>query len=177
MTDHLEIAPMNDKFALDIGDFGKLALLRRISRCVKAQLGVHWYYTGNAGDQPKAGNAGDRPITFRYLDNPKTYSNCDEELFNNIFSMVAEGKRSVKAIDESQLLPTHASFLNLMNFPNQAQTAIRQKHWDETLNAAYKALTDAKWIFFDPDDGMICSPRKGFTKKALKNVYKEVLLP
>lgn len=87
---------MQDRYAGDIGDFGKLALLRALSPGRK--LGICWYLCTSEGE---ANNDGKHTA---YLKQPERFRELDPEVFDTLGALV-RGLRSVAALEETRLLP------------------------------------------------------------------------
>ena len=63
---------MNNRFVGDIGDYVKLAILRRLA--LDRRLGVAWWFTD---DEPPSAHQGHR----EYLERPQQWRHFDAELF------------------------------------------------------------------------------------------------
>jgi hypothetical protein len=76
---------MQDRYAGDIGDFGKFALLRALEGA-GLSVGVNWYKTDTAPDEnTPMGNT-----EFR-----KNMSQCDPELYEKLNSIFENEPRSI----------------------------------------------------------------------------------
>lgn len=86
---------MQNRYTGDIGDFGKLGLLRQLS-AAGFRIGVDWYLT------PDEKHNGDgRHI--QYLQN-KSFAACDRELWRGLGEIISSGVRQVAALERSELL-------------------------------------------------------------------------
>ena len=136
---------MQDRYAGDIGDFVKYALLRALSS--GARLGVAWYL------HPKEGGSGDGRHTA-YLERPEEWRGFDEELFDSLRRIVAMGTRSVAAVQSASVLG-NAVFadesLDLADVPVNRRTAWR-RDWFERVR---ERLDDCDLVFADPDNGLV----------------------
>jgi hypothetical protein len=89
---------MQDRYVGNVGDFGKLALLR----CLMPgrRLAVCWYLTGSENDgKPGKG--------FDYLDRPDEFRHLAPEIYDALRNIVAgacAGARGVTALESSGLL-------------------------------------------------------------------------
>ena len=82
---------MQDRYAGDVGDFGKFSLLRTLCRDDNNKLGVVWYRF------PDESHNGDgRHID--YISNPQ-YNACDKELVKCL-SKVITGERSIAHLEK-----------------------------------------------------------------------------
>src|SRR4051812_47991994 len=85
---------MQDRYAGDVGDFVKLALLRALAPGMK--LGVAWYL------YPDEGHNEDGKHTA-YLQQPSRWRSLDEELFDQLKAVIGSG-RSVGALEGANVL-------------------------------------------------------------------------
>ena len=90
---------MQNRYTGDIGDFGKLGLLRQLSR-TGLSIGVNWYLT------PDETHNGDGQHTGYLKDD--AFRACDEQLWSVLGEIVGEGKRQVSALERPDIL--QASF-------------------------------------------------------------------
>ncbi|MFD2676003.1 hypothetical protein [Camelimonas lactis] len=134
---------MQDRYAGDIGDYVKLALLRTLSS--GRALGVAWYL------YPDEGHNGDGRHT-RYLQQPEKWRALDPELFDALARVVDAG-RSVKAIEASGLMSAtyHGAPLTSGSLPWQRRSGWRAA-WFESLQSA---MQSADIVFADPDNGLV----------------------
>jgi hypothetical protein len=86
---------LQNKYAGDVGDFGKLGLLRQISD-FGLSIGVNWYL------MPDDGNNDGKHIA--YLHAPR-FLGCDDELHQSLHDIVQNQKRCVRSIEAAALLP------------------------------------------------------------------------
>src|SRR5512140_547619 len=87
---------MQDRYAGDVGDFGKFAVLRALA--TDRALGVCWYRCSGAGE---ANNDG-RHVA--YLDQPERYRALDPGAFDAMANVV-RSERSLGALEACGLLP------------------------------------------------------------------------
>lgn len=87
---------MQDRYAGDIGDYMKLAILRRLGE--GQQLGVLWWLYPD-----EAHNADGKHVS--YLAKPEIWRSRDPNLFDALKMIVAEKRRNVAALDAAQLFP------------------------------------------------------------------------
>ena len=143
---------MQDRYAGDVGDFGKFSLLRTLSEAIDSRLGVVWYRF------PDESHNGDgRHVD--YINKPQ-YSACDKELVMHL-SKVVYGERSVAHLEQLNILPNDTVYFSeILDFhliyPTQTKTdkaerRIGRLRW---LADAVKAVEKSKIIFVDPDNGL-----------------------
>ena len=145
---------MQDRYAGDIGDYGKFALLR----AMEAQGltgGVNWYLAKTLPSEIHDDGK------YRI---PAQYENLNPELsaaLNRIFDL--REARSVQALEQARLL---ASSL----FVNEAvpREIEQRKVWHQT---ALARLADCDIVFMDPDNGMNVKSVKPGSQKSPKYVW------
>lgn len=86
---------MQNRYTGDIGDFGKLGILRQLNQA-GLSVGVNWYLTPD-----ETHNGDGRHI--EYLQK-RDFSNCDETLWCALKQIVNSGLRQVSALESSGLL-------------------------------------------------------------------------
>ena len=85
---------MQNRYAGDVGDYVKLALLRALSP--GRRIGVAWWLC------PDGGPAGDGRHTA-YLEAPTVWRDLDPKLFDALRHIVTSGQRNVAALEQLQL--------------------------------------------------------------------------
>jgi hypothetical protein len=135
---------MQNRYACDVGDMGKFALLKALIGA-DLQLGVVWYL--NPDEEANADAA--------FVDYPELRA-CDEQLYDSLHSVCEQGKRSVAAIEQVGILPANTRFFSapftFQDLP-PANTTGRLRHRERWLSAAVDAVSGADLIFLDPDSG------------------------
>lgn len=133
---------MQDRYAGDIGDFIKLALLRVLQP--GRNLGVAWWLF------PDESHNGDgRHVS--YLQQPSQWRALDPELFDGLACIVASGNRQVSALQDAGFLPNALFYDSVI--PTGTNPAIRRanrKAWFEKLR---NDLDSCDLVFLDPDNG------------------------
>ncbi len=145
---------MQDKYAGDIGDFGKFILLKQLLLSGRPQmrLGLNWY---NVTTEEPTSNDG-RHIA--YLDsktkNSAEFKQCDLDLYQKLKLLVEQGKRSIVDLERSLLPPPTTKYcsepLPTVNF-NLAQRVIERTSW---FQRSQQALSTLDALFLDPDNGI-----------------------
>lgn len=156
---------MQDRYAGDVGDFGKYGLLRALTSGsdgdLPLRLGVVWYLTN-----PEANNDG-RHIS--YLSQEKRYRSCDPALFDLLQRLVRMGSRNVRTVREWGLLPPRTVFIE--------ELVQLRKRRDEWCAAASRATVNADLVFLDPDNGLQVDSIGRGRSTAPKYAFYSELLP
>lgn len=135
---------MQNRYACDIGDMGKFALLNALAGA-DLQLGVVWYLN------PDEERNNDGAI----VEYPELRE-CDQPVYDSLQRILAGGERSVAAIQQAGILPSDTRFFpepfTFRDLPTSNTTARikRRQHW---LSAALDATAGADLVFLDPDNG------------------------
>lgn len=134
---------MQDRYTGDIGDFGKLALLRALSPGRK--VGVGWYLTTGIGESNNDGNH------VGYLTRPERFRHLDAEVFDTLRDLLGrcergEARRCVQLLESSGLLGQavfHAE--PVPHYPG------KREPWATRMIGA---LACCDLVFVDPDNGL-----------------------
>lgn len=144
---------MQDRYAGDIGDYGKIGLLK----CLQAHgfnIGVNWYRV------PELDIEKNKDGTFKQNDGKFPISNeltkCDLALAEAL-TRIAQGERSVTAIQNAELIP--GAF-----YYDEYLTVARRNEWHEK---AVKLFTDVNLVFMDPYNGLLV---KSVGKRSARSV-------
>lgn len=144
---------MQNRYAGDIGDFGKLGLLRGLDKTGLA-IGVNWYLVPD-----ESHNNDGRHVGYLQKD---SFRICDETLWRTLGEIVSSGQRQVEALEKSGII--HASFysetLDFSGIAKPERQAVREK-WN-TL--AMNQLKKCDIVFVDPDNGLIVPSAEGTAK-------------
>ena len=145
---------MQDRYAGDIGDYGKFALLR----AMEAQgltVGVNWYLSKTLPSEIHDDGK------YRI---PTQYENLDPELsatLNRIFDL--REARSVQALEQARLLAS-----NLFVNDTVPKEVDQRTAWHR---AALARLADCDIVFLDPDNGLNVKSVKPGSPKSPKYVW------
>lgn len=123
---------MQDRYAGDVGDFGKFALLRTVAK--GRALAVCWYRNAGAGERNNDGGH----VSYEGL------RSLEPEVFDAMSRVVASG-RSVEALEGCGLLPGAKYHRALV--PSQAFARTR---W---FTAMLKEVDGCDLVFTDADNG------------------------
>lgn len=90
---------MQNRYVGDIGDFGKLGLLRQLHK-TGLSVGVNWYLTPDETHNGDGRHVG-------YLEN-NVFRSCDEQLWSALGQIVKSGSRQVCELENSEILQEKA---------------------------------------------------------------------
>lgn len=127
---------MQDRYAGDVGDFGKFAVLRALAG--DRTLGVCWYRCSGAGEQNNDGRH------VAYLDRADEFRHLDEHAFDAMRSVV-RSDRSLAALERCNLLPGATYHGDEVPRDDDARKA-----WFARLA---KAVDHCDLVFTDADNG------------------------
>jgi hypothetical protein len=165
---------MQDRYAGDVGDFGKFLLLKALFSDSIFCLGVVWYLVPDDDN-----NDG---LHISYV-NKSDYLNCDVEICNKLKKVIMSGQRSVKMLERARLLPLDTEYFSErldFHFTYTSQSQLdkneREKRRETWLNNAISAVSKCNVVFLDPDNGLqIDSCKKIHQIKAHKfSYYSEI---
>ena len=145
---------MQNRYTGDIGDFGKLGLLR-VLQAAGFSIGVNWYLT------PDENHNQDGKHT-----NYDDLQSCDESLWSELKQIVESGDRSVAALQKDSILKAtfYAETLDFRG-KKKAERRLIRENWHQN---ALKALCGSDLVFVDPDNGLIVSSAE---EKPKENKY------
>ena len=134
---------MQDRYAGDIGDYVKIAILRALAP--GRRLGVAWWL------YPDEQHNGDgRHIA--YLGQPETWRGFDPEAFDHLRTMVAAGGRNVGSLQDERLLPGAVYFAEPV--PTIGKPPARRQARANWLGRLVEAVDPCDLLFLDPDNGL-----------------------
>lgn len=159
---------MQDQYAFDIGDFGKIGLLRAIgagSQGVSLRCGVVWCMASGLG------NAGDGRHTA-YLFKDAGYRECDPGLYDLFAENCRSGVRSVSRLESCGALPPRA-----VCFRDQvpARPATLRAKW---IADSLHATAEADVVLFDPDNGVVPQKQEqSQMRSGVKYIWPHEIVP
>lgn len=133
---------MQNRYAGDVGDFGKFGLLRHIAH-TGLQIGLNWYLVPDENHNDDGKHIG-------YLNN-KSFIGCDDDLLRRLRKMIYNNNRNVKALEEGGFLP-NSVFYNRTLYPPNLPNVLSRLQWHEN---ALTTLSNCDIVFLDPDNGLI----------------------
>lgn len=163
---------MQDRYAGDVGDFGKYGLLNEIYKKSNGiiRLGINWFYVTKEEKQKE-----DRK-TFNYLSDEakdsKKYRACFPDLYDELKGIV-DGRRSIKEIEKGLTLPKETIFYSKplpYSSKNPSKREEDRKNW---FKESLSQLKSADIIFLDPDNGIQTDKVRKTQIKAIKYVFKD----
>ena len=152
---------MQDRYAGDIGDFGKFGLLQALSG-EGFRIGVNWYKTLPIR-QEIAGDGSFKQSDGRYSV-PSDVEHCNKELAD-ILRKIEQGDRSIKALEKENLIN------NAIYYSVEIMRSDRER-WHRN---AVSALSSADIVFLDPDNGLLPVSVKNGSERSVKYAYYEEL--
>lgn len=134
---------MQDRYAGDIGDYVKLALLRRLAE--GRTLGLAWYR------YPDEGHNADGNHTA-YLDRPEVWRGLDPALFDALGQVVSTG-RSIAAL-EREAIAAEASHRHPLD-TSEIASADRPGWRSGWFQGVLGDMAGQEIVFADPDNGLV----------------------
>ena len=170
---------MQDRYAGDVGDFGKYGLLRALCTVdadgPELELGVQWYLFPNEGEV----GVGDGKHT-NYLKGrgERDYRPCDPALYDEMRAIVNGGDRSVAAIERRGVLSEGTRFFSEeLSFEKGEPKAARSSGRKRWLERAFERLRGSDLVFADPDNGLQVDSVSKLALKGPKYAYYSDLRP
>ena len=150
---------MQDRYTGDIGDFGKLGLLRQLASA-GLSIGVNWYRTPDETHNSDGLHIG-------YLQKQE-FRLCDPALWSALGQIVSSGKREIAALEQCGVLD--ASYFGRLLDSSSGDKIARQAVRMEWHRQALQALHGFDIVFVDPDNGLMVPSADG-TAKSNKFVF------
>ncbi len=145
---------MQNRYTGDIGDFGKLGMLRSL-QYAGMKIGVNWYLIPD-----ETHNNDGRHIEYLNQDN---YKYCDKELYLELKEIVENSQRKVKYLENSHILEA-GFFSDSLDFKEKTKLE-RNKIRQEWHRKALNKLAKTDIVFVDPDNGLIVPSAYNTTKE------------
>ena len=153
---------MQDRYAGDIGDFGKIGLLKAL-QAQELTIGVSWYLVEPMDSERKSDG------TYKQEDGkyliPEKLQVCDTLLAEKLTKIAKSDHRSIRSLEQGNFI------LNARYYSEPVSVAGREEWHKKALDL----LNDLDIVFVDPDNGMLV---KSVGKKSVKSVkytfYEEV---
>ena len=148
---------MQDRYAGDIGDYGKLGLLRKMSE--KFSIGINWYNPGELDfERDKNGNFKQEDGRYHDFKDVKNYA---PEIVTALETL--KGNYSIEMLEKLKLINNAVYYNKLVPRENA-----KRENWH---SAALKKLGKCDVVFLDPDNGLICNSVKPGSPKSVKYTY------
>ena len=149
---------MQDRYAGDIGDYGKFGLLRALS-AAGLSIGVNWYRT-----IPLAPELARDDGRYRI---PQNLFLCDAELAKALYEISRPGnpERGILSLEAAKLIDGAVYFSEPVRIADRSE-------WHEK---SMTALGDCNLVFLDPDNGLQVKSVSQRSAKSVKYaLYEEV---
>ena len=145
---------MQNRYTGDIGDFGKLGLLRAL-QAQGFTIGVNWYLT------PDEDHNEDGKYT-KYLDD-EMYRKCDESLWLELKQIVKADQRKVSALQNDRILQA-VFYDEALDFAGKKKTEriSTREGWHKQ---AVDQFSELDVVFVDPDNGLVVPSAEGRPKE------------
>lgn len=134
---------MKNQYVGDIGDYGKYSLLRAFAEA-GVKIGVNWYLTDDDGS-----NDG----KFKGYLREGTLRKYSPVVFDTLKKVVSDGNGSVRAIQDSGIIPEAQYFSAPVIFTGTP--AERTEKRDKWLWKSIWTLGLSDLVFLDPDNGLM----------------------
>ncbi len=151
---------MQDRYAGDIGDFGKFGLLRAFRRN-GLEIGVNWYKTEPL-DEERREDGSFRQRDGRHLI-PNQYAVCDWTLAEALSKIARSETRSVAKLEKAGLIPGAVYYPEIVTVKGRGA-------WHQ---GALEALQGADLVFLDPDNGLLVKSVGRGAVRSVKYVFYE----
>lgn len=154
---------MQNRYTGDIGDYGKLGLLRYL-RATGLRVGVNWYLTPDESHNEDG--------RFTQYAHDASYRDCDPQLWVALAQILDANQRQVASLETPVILDA-VFFHKRLDF---SETSFRErvKKRADWHRQALAALNGCDLIFVDPDNGLMV-PSAQRSKKGNKYVLPEEL--
>lgn len=152
---------MQDRYAGDIGDYGKIGLLK----CLQAHgftIGVNWYRVP-ALDVEKKKDGSFKQDDGKYLI-PNSLTECDPDLAEKLVE-IAKGDRSVVSIQDAGLIPNAIYY-------DEYLTVDGRSEWHERAKMLFAGVD---LVFMDPDNGLLVKSVGRRSARSVKYAFYEEL--
>lgn len=145
---------MQDRYAGDIGDYGKFGLLRAL-RSQGLSIAVNWYLV-DVMDSEKNADGTFKQEDGKYLI-PEKLKLCDQTLAETLTDIAKSNRRSVKALEQADLI--YGAVYYDVPVPVNGRSDWHYRALDRLKNTDF--------VFVDPDNGLLV---KSVGKKSIKSV-------
>lgn len=151
---------MQDRYVGDIGDYGKLALLRELQSC-GLSIAVNWYLV----DPIKIEKNSDG--TFKQQDGrhliPEKLKICDNVLAKKLTEIAQSDRRSVIELEKASFVPGAIYYKEPISVDKRSE-------WH---NKALQEIKSADLVFVDPDNGLLVQSVGMNSSRSVKYAFYE----
>lgn len=154
---------MQNRYAGDVGDFGKLGMLR----CIEQKgivVGINWYLVENENHNQDGKHIG-------YLQN-NMFVGMDDELHIALASMIKSDDRTVAQLETLKLLQSEIYYHETLK-PINASMRESRFIWHQN---ALKSMNGSELVFLDPDNGLIPKSVSRGSIKSIKYAFPEEII-
>ena len=144
---------MQDWYTGDIGDFGKLGLLRQLAS-TGLSIGANWYRTPDETHNSDSLHIG-------YLQKGQ-FRACDPALWSALGQIVGFRKREIAALEQCGVLD--ATYFGRLLDSSSGDKITRQAVRMDRHRQALQALHGCDIVFVDPDNGLMVPSADGTAK-------------
>ena len=165
---------MQDRYAGDIGDFGKFVMLKTLMRLSggRLRLGINWYHVA----MHESGSNDGRHT--RYLGasrSSKLFEQCDPALYATLRGIVNNGERSILSLEQASILPANTVFYSRPLPKGIGRYKEREGTRLEWFAQSLSVLGSSDILFLDPDNGIQTRSVKITQKQAVKFAFVDEL--
>ena len=154
---------MQDRYAGDVGDFGKIGMLRRIEMC-GVRIGVNWYLVEDESHNQDGKHVG-------YLQDCK-FVGLDEELRKGLAYLIKDNNRSVHQLEELGLLQSNVYYHEVLK---HVTGSFRENRY-AWHTSGLRAMSDCELVFLDPDNGLLPQSVSEGSRKSIKYALPEEII-
>lgn len=154
---------MQDRYAGDIGDYGKIALLRELHN-QGLSIGVNWYRTEPLAFETNR-NGGYKQNDGAYGISPELKV-CDPDLAEILTKIATDDhNRSVCSLESANLIPDAVYYPDTVPVDNR-------EDWHANALSFFRK-NNADLVFLDPDNGLLVPSAKKGSPRSVKYAYYE----
>ncbi|MEA4831130.1 MAG: hypothetical protein VB118_00760 [Oscillospiraceae bacterium] len=154
---------MQDRYAGDVGDFGKIGILRILAGS-NLRIGVNWYLVSDEVHNDDGKHIG-------YLSDSK-FIGCDDELLGKLGYMVYGNQRSISMLENMNLISNAVYYNDQLLSPQESNKKFR----NEWHSNALQKLTDTDIVFLDPDNGLLPKSVYPGSKLSIKYIFENEIV-
>ena len=151
---------MQDRYAGDIGDYGKIGLLKAL-QTQGLSVGVNWYRVEPMDTEKKADG------TYKQEDGkyliPEYLQVCDTPLAEQLTKIAKSNNRSIKSLERGDFIPD-------ARYYSEPITVAGRYEWHKR---ALDLLRGLDIVFMDPDNGMLVKSVGKRSAKSIKYAFYE----
>lgn len=154
---------MQNRYAGDVGDFGKIGMLRCIEQS-GVKISVNWYLVEDESHNQDGKHIG-------YIRDNK-FVGLDEKLRRALASIVMNDNRSVNQIEKQKLLQANVYYHEVLKSDNGLIREGRMKWHKNGLDS----MGDCELVFLDPDNGLLPRSVSRGSGKSIKYALPEEII-